>query len=70
MTSKAKLDAFMNATRPLVDEAIQKAEQNILGGPFIRRQADQTIQAHRAEIDASLRRIADVGCDAADKVPA
>ena len=67
MASQAKIDAAMAAVRPLVDADIQDAEN--MAPVFIRRQVDQQVQAHRAQIDAYLLALVTAAIDAADKVP-
>lgn len=67
MTTKAKLDAAVAAVKPLVDAMINQAEGQV--PIFARRQAQQQVEQHRAEIDAGVRHLLDVGIDAADKIP-
>jgi hypothetical protein len=67
MASQAKLDAACAAAKPLVDAAISQAEGHV--PIFAQRQAEQAVEQHRAEIDAAVRNILNVGIDAADKVP-
>lgn len=68
MTTKAKIDAAMAATKHLVDKDIHDAEN--MAPKFMRARVDQSVQEHRGEIDGYLRELFDVGFDAADKVPA
>jgi hypothetical protein len=67
MTTKAKLDAAFEAATPLVDKMIADAEAGI-ASPLMRRQADQAVHEHRAQIDAGVRAILVTGLDAAEKV--
>lgn len=66
MPSQAKLDAAFEATKSLVDAAIAEGESQV---PFFaRRQAEQTVEAHRAQIDDGVKKILAAGIDAADAV--
>lgn len=67
MTTQVKLDAAFAAVTPIVDAAIAESESQV--PVFARRQAEQAVEQHRAQIDAKVREILDAGIDAAAAVP-
>lgn len=62
-----QLAAAFAAATPLVDAAIADAEGHV--PIFARRQAEQAVEQHRAEIDEGVKRILKAGVNAALAMP-
>jgi hypothetical protein len=61
--TQVQLDAAFKAVTPLVDADISDAEN--IAPVFMRPQVDQSVQAHRAQIDVYVKALLKTGVNAA-----